>query len=69
MTHEAVLILLTGACAIGIVIGGGTLFQLWQCTATGKQMRVEHAYFVPAGCMVKTKRGQWVPLSAYRVNE
>jgi hypothetical protein len=69
MPREAVLILII---FVGLAVGatgGLTLLSWWQCGSAGKQMRVEHTYLVPAGCMVKTKRGQWVPLSAYRVND
>ena len=36
------------------------------CTRVATQMNVEHTYSLLTNCMIKTPKGNWVPLSSFR---
>jgi hypothetical protein len=67
---------LTGLVIIGgtIAVFGGLVWIIliqagYDCSARATLMQREHHYSMRAGCMIRTKQGEWVPLGAYRVVE
>ena len=45
---------------------GANIWVKYQCHAIGAQMKVETQYSIYTGCLVQV-RGNWIPLSNYRV--
>lgn len=54
-------------CALAAVVGGAVYVTAsMSCTATAEKMGREHSFSIWTDCMVKTDKGEWIPLSQYR---
>jgi flagellar motor component MotA len=50
----------------GLVLLGGNWASSVSCASTANAIGVEHKYSLMMGCIIKTPKGEWVPLKNYR---